>query len=282
VLSFTAQLAFMAAANAEGLPMKPPAFLPPVPACLLVALVLLLTVAAGCGRKGPVRPALLPLPAAAENLSLQQRGDSLLLAWDIPARNQDGSAPTDLQGFRIFRMRIEPQTDCPECRDASSLLYDLDLEYLRQARRVGERLYMQDGPLQAGFAYRYRIIPVTRAGREGAAATIQQNYLPAPPAPAELVASGLDRMVRLRWQGVADDRADGEPSGFRVYRRLDGALFPPVPVNRQPLVEPFFEDFGLQNGQLYHYSVTAVIRVGEQTVESALSESASAIPEEGR
>jgi predicted small lipoprotein YifL len=248
----------------------------------LLILLIALTLLAGCGRKGPVRPALLPLPEAADNVVLQQRGDSLLLAWNIPTRNQDGSALTDLQGFRIFRMRFDPQKDCPECRDTSILLSDLDLEYLRQAWRIGERLYLRDGDLQAGFGYRYRIIPVTRAGHEGATATIQGVYLPPPPAPTSLNAEGLDRMVRLNWQSVPDERADAEQLGYRVYRRLDEQPFPPQPLNRQPLIEPLFEDFGLENGRRYHYSVTTVVRIGELTVESALSESASATPEEGR
>jgi predicted small lipoprotein YifL len=246
---------------------------------LLLTLVLLL---AGCGRKGPVRPALLPLPAAPENLTLQQRGDSLLLAWDIPQRNQDGSALTNLQGFRVLRMRFDAGKDCPECRDTSIPLRELDLEYLRQATRIGNRLFLRDSDLLPDFGYRYRIVPFTRAGHEGATATIQGSYLTPPPAPTGLVASGLDRMARLQWQGTPDERPEAVQVGYRVYRRLDEQPFPPQPVNRQPVIEPVFDDFGLENGRLYHYSVTSVVRIGEQTVESALSESAAAIPEEGR
>jgi predicted small lipoprotein YifL len=249
---------------------------------LLLLLLFLITTATGCGRKGPVRPALLPLPAAPENIALQQRGDSLLLAWELPARNQDGSPLTDLQGFRVLRMRFAAGKDCPECRDTSTLLQEIDLEYLRQARRIGNRLYLRDGDLQPGFGYRYRIVPFTRAGHEGEAATIQGSYLSPPPAPTGLVASGLDRMARLQWQGVAEERPEAETLGYRVYRRLDDQLFPPQSVNRQPLIEPLFDDFGLENGRLYHYSVTTVVRIGDLTMESALSESAAAVPEAGR
>lgn len=246
---------------------------------LLLVLILLL---AGCGRKGPVRPALLPLPAAPDNLALRQLGDGLLLAWDLPAGIQDGSPLTDLQGFRVRRMSFDAQKDCPECRDTSILLHELDLEYLRQARRIGQRLYLRDGDLQPGFGYRYQIVPFTRAGHEGAAASIQSRYWPPPPAPANLIASSLDRMARLQWEMVQDERPEAVPVGFHVYRRTDAQPFPPQPVNRQPLTEPFFEDFGLENGRPYHYSVTTVVRIGEQTLESALAESTTAIPEEGR
>jgi predicted small lipoprotein YifL len=264
-------------------PMKVHRFSQSLPSLgLLVILALLLITASGCGRKGPVRPALLPLPAAPENIALQQRGDSMLLSWDIPNRNQDGSALTDLQGFRISRMRFEAQKDCPECRDTSSLLDEIDLDYLRQAQRVGNRLYFGDGALQTGFGYRYHVVPFTHSGREGARATIQSTYLPPPPAPTGLLASGLDRMARLQWQGVTDQRPEAVLMGYRVYRRLDEQLFPPQPVNRLPVLEPGYNDFGLENGRRYHYSVTTVVRLGELTVESALSESTAMVPEAGR
>jgi len=252
------------------------------PSRLLLPILLLFTLLAGCGHKGPVRPLLQPLPAAPGALSLEQRGERLLVAWNLPRTNQDGSPLTDLAGFRVYKMRYDPAQDCPECRDTSVLLQDVDLEYLRDVRRSGDRLYLWDDGLEAGLGYQYRVVPYNARGRDGATTQLRRTYVAPPPAPTGLTASGHDRMVRLSWEPATAAAPDFEMIGYNLYRRETDEPFPFEPVNRQPLLEPTFEDFGVQNDHTYIYTVRTLARSGGQRVESQLSTTATETPRQGQ
>lgn len=249
----------------------------PVPLILLLLLILL----AGCGKKGPVRPLKQQLPAAPKALEVQQKGTRFLVAWDLPRTNQDGSALTDLEGFRVFKMKYDLAQDCPECRDTSVLLLDVDLDYLRDVRRSGERLYLWDDELDPGFGYQYRIVPYNSKGRDGEPVSLRLPFVSPPAAPGGLVAESHDRLVRLHWQPATVVGAEVELLGFNLYRREGDEPFPFPPVNLEILPEPTFEDYGVENGRTYIYSVRTVSRIRGNTVESPLSETAEARPQAG-
>jgi len=250
-------------------------FRPALPTLLLFALL------AGCGHKGPVRPLKQPVPAAPQALEVQQKGTRFLVAWNRPAVNQDGSALTNLQGFHVYRMQYDPAEDCPECRDTSALLLDVDLEYLRDVRRSGERFFVWDDELTPGFGYQYSVVPYNRKGRNGEPARLRLPFLIPPATPARPLAENHDQMVRLRWEPVTEPRAGVELLGYNLYRRESDEPFPFPPVNREILTDPAFEDYGVENGHSYLYAVRSVIRIQGKTVESQLSEAAGAEPQPG-
>jgi hypothetical protein len=246
-----------------------------------IAILLLLVLLAGCGKKGPVQPLKQRLPAAPEALSVQQVGDRFLVAWRPPVRNLDGSTLENLDQFRVYKMRYDLANDCPECRDTSVLLQEVDLDYLRDVRRVGDRLYLWDTGLEPGFGYQYRIVPVNTKGREGASILLRAPFVQPPPAPADLAAESRDRLVRLRWQPAAETPPAGERLGYNLYRREANEPFPFSPVNRDILTVSTFEDFDVENGRTYVYAVRTVVRVLGKTVESTLSATATATPQPG-
>jgi hypothetical protein len=261
----------------------PSPFLSAWPLKTVVLLLTLCLALAACGRKGPVRPLLKPLPAAPEKFTIAQKGDLFLLGWGIPKKNEDGSPLTDLQGFRVYRLKYDPARDCPECLETAELWRQVDLDYLQEARRIGYRLYLPDADLQGGSGYRYRVVPFTRSGFEGMPATDQRVYLIPPPAPQGLATTALDHLVRLHWEAVDEKRPGVALQGYNVYRHTpDQAFYAPAPVNLIVLKEPNFEDFGVENGKTYSYAVRAVVLSGGLTVESDLSPEAEAKPEAGK
>ncbi len=243
---------------------------------ILTILPLLLTLAA-CGHKGPVQPLAQPLPTAPAAFELRQQGESVLLGWTIPARNQDGSPLTDLAAFRLYKMRFVPQEDCPECRDDSALWRQVDLDFLRDARRIGERIFLRDAEVAVGFGYRYRAVPVTARGREGAAAIASLIVAAPPPAPRQPEASAHDRMVRLSWEAPAAQ----EPLRYFVYRGVEGEPPPILPLRAEPFADPVFEDFGLENGRTYLYTVRSARRDAGRWVESDASDTVAVTPRAG-
>jgi hypothetical protein len=250
-------------------------------AALLAALALLLAIA-GCGHRGPVRPLLKPLPSAPKALSLVQQGGQFLLSWAIPTTNQDGTPLTDLQGFAVYKMQYDPTRDCPECRDTSVLWQHIDLDYLRQTQRIGDRLYVRDADLNLGKGYQYRVVPLTKDDNEGAQAQIRQAFVRAPAPPASLSAEPHDQMVSLHWTAVTVLPPTAVLAGYNIYRRDGLAPFPPSPVNLAPVADIAFRDFGLSNGRSYTYAVRSVVRLGGVAVESSLSAPAEVTPQSGK
>jgi hypothetical protein len=231
--------------------------------------LLLMAMLAGCGKKGPVRPLRQPVPGAVEDFSLRQQGDRMLLVWTLPRQNEDGTPPTDLAGFRIYRGIFESGDECPECLETPTLWLLVDLEYLRSVQRV-------DPGLQPGLGYQYRIIPFNRWGQDGKPALQRQVLTEPPPAPAEVGAEDKDGRLLVTWQ-PAPSLPDGmEPLGYNLYRRRPGRAFPPAPLNREPIAETRFEDTDFAAGKTYMYAVRTVVRQDGRVLESRLSDVASA------
>jgi hypothetical protein len=248
---------------------------------LLFAVLTLLCLLAGCGRKGPVRPQRQPLPAAPEQLVLRQQGTQMLLAWTMPQSNQDGSELTDLAGFKVMRMDFDPTEDCPDCRDTSTLLRQVELEYLRDVRSANGRFFLTDPDLEEGRGYQYRIIPYNRWGQDGTPVAGRQVVTIIPPPPQEVEATATDGLLTLTWQAPQDLGANMELLGYNVYRRRPGRPYAMAPLNPQPLSAPRFEDRRFQSGRTYLYAVRSVVRYQQREVESRLSKAVVATPYTG-
>jgi len=226
----------------------------------LTALLLATLLFSACGYKGPVRPKLEAIPAAVTDLQLQQRGNGLLLSWRIPTSNADGSPLTNLQGFKVFRMLFDPSSDCPDCRDTSSLLATIPLDFPAPAQRYSDRMFLSDRDILTNQGYFYRIEPVNTDRQTGMAATVRIVLSQVPAAPTELTGEGMDRQVRLQWQAVTG------AAGYAVYRTRPGQPFPPWPLPRGIVAEPRFDDFAVENGSDYLYAVRTL--AGGETPEA--------------
>lgn len=245
------------------------------------AALLLLLLLTACGHRGPVRPLGEHLPVAPTGLQAQQRGSSVLLAWNLPTSNQDGSPLTDLRGFEILRMDFAGDTPCATCRDTSRPIDFVDLEFLRQAQRSGDRIYLADRTIEPQRAYRYSVVAVTIRERRGVGASIDVVTLPPPSPPGNLIAEGLDRLVRLSWDSPPEAEG-GVLLGYRVFRAENDTPFPLTPVQAQLVTESRFEDLGVANGAPLRYAVRAVLDVAGQEVVSDLSEAVTVTPKAGR
>lgn len=232
---------------------------------LFIALALLLLLVTACGYKGPVRPKLLPVPAAVTDLQLQQRGNDLLLSWKIPSSNADGTPLTDLQEFRIYRMTFDPASDCPDCRDTSTLLATIALSYPTPALRYADRLFYTARDILPNQGYLYRVTPVNADRQAGNPATVRTVLVTPPLVPTGLTAAGLDRQIRLQWQAAPG------VSGYALFRTRPGQPFPPWPVHSGVLTKTEFNDFAVENGTDYLYAVRSVNEATGGKVESSLS-----------
>ncbi len=242
-------------------------------------LILLLLTA--CGYKGPVRPLETPLPGPPTVLELRQQGDSLLLGWQLPTANQNGSLLKKAPQLEIYRMTFDPENDCPECFDRSELLVRIDPELPEPGLKVGKRYLYRDEQVRAGTGYQYKLLARSANGQPGQSAILRQPFTNPVPAPGQLQVLSRDRSALLSWQPVEIAPGD-QLLGYRIYRRLDDVLSSPYPLRGEPLQETHFEDFNLENGTRYHYRVRALVQRGDLQIESRASSEQSATPEPGR
>jgi len=257
------------------------AFRVPRPATLVVISILLIGFCSGCGKKGPVRPKLASLPSAPEELTLQQQGNIFVLGWTIPSADLIGGGEEDVTGFRIRRMTYDAAGDCPTCRDPHEDMAELDIKSPAPGQRIGRRMYWRDMDIRSGIGYRYAIAPMILGGQEGPAATIHLAAQQPPPSPTDLQAEAGDARVVVKWN--APVLPEGlQLVGYNLYRRQAQRPFPIVPVNANPLQVTRLVDRGLDNGRAYEYRVSALVRSGDQLLESMASPGALATPQEGR
>jgi predicted small lipoprotein YifL len=234
-------------------------------ALLLIGLLLLAMTA--CGKKGPVRPKLATLPEASQEVTLRQQGMLFVLGWSIPTKNQDGSPVEDLTGFRVKRLTYDIAQGCPTCQDPQDEVAELDIKYPAPGQRIGDRIYWRDLDILPDRGYRYAIAPLTVGGHEGPFTTIHLAAQQPPPAPTGLQVKGGDSEVTVQWTAPVLT-AGMELVGYNLHRRLAKRPFPIVPVNAEPLEVTQLLDRGLENDRAYEYRVSALVRIGDQVLES--------------
>jgi predicted small lipoprotein YifL len=248
------------------------------PALILTTGFLLITMITACGKKGPVRPKLATLPSAPQEVTLQQQGNLFVLGWSIPSKNQDGSNADDLTGFRIKRLTYDVTDGCPTCREPLDEVAELDLSYPAPGQRIGNRIYWRDLDIRIGSGYSYAIAPLTVGDVEGPAAAVHRAAQPPPPSPTALQVEAGEAQAAVQW--IAPALSSGmELVGYNLYRRQAKRPFPIVPVNAKPLQATHLLDRGLDNGRAYEYRVSALVRIGDQLLESMASPGALITPQ---
>lgn len=237
---------------------------------LLITLIMLVTLTA-CGNVGPVKPLLKTLPKGAESVTLEQKGSALLLSWEIPTLNQDGTPLTNLAGFAIYKSDYDLAKGCPECRPPQNLYRKIDLAYFRSNNRNSEQIHLWDNAVEEEIGYRYKIVPYTHDDLTGTSILIHRPCFTPPDAASNLDATGLDHQVRLNWDAASETRQGIQLIGYNVYRRSGKSYFSATPLNAAPLTTLNYEDLKVENDTLYHYAVRSVIAIGEHQLESSFS-----------
>ncbi len=237
---------------------------------ILFALVII-TLFAGCGRKGALISPEAQLPAPVNNLRAEQRGESFQLSWSVPTQEERGRALKDLAGFRLFKREVlPPDEDCESCPNAYRLLKSVDMDYLQDVRLSGGRLFLKDTDVITGTTFQYKVVSFRKDGTPSRDSNKARLKKVAPPAPPRLTAHFSATGVLLHWkEGAAP--ANGKLLGCNVYRWRADALPALVPVNDAPAPGPDYEDLGLERGRTYVYALRTVAEVEGSMVESELS-----------
>lgn len=210
----------------------------------ILSITFFLLFSAGCGKKSDPVPKGKPFPAPIADLAGEAKDGVLFLSFSIPKRNQDGTALTNLAGFKIQKV-------CGTCVGGFELFKDIRLSDARGYTIVGGKVFVYDGELRPGYDYIYRVIPYPETGVYGDPSNLFSiKWQAPPPAPEGIKATPGDGSIQLTW-AAKDDRL------YNVYR-FEGETYPLLPLNGKPLLADTFTDGGLQNGTSYRYEVRAL------------------------
>jgi len=225
---------------------------------------------AACGKKGALVPPEALVPAPAIDLQVRQQGDGFRISWTAPGKEERGHPLRDLAGFRLYRHEVlPPGEDCLACPESWLFVRNVDLDYLRDVQRSGDRFFCTDRDVKTGTAYRYSVTAVSRTGAVGRPAFVEPRKKVVAPSPPLLKVVPAPTAVTLEF--VANPLAGSDRLGFNIYRQRSGEPAPVPPLTPSPVPGPTHIDQQLDRAVVYRYTVTEVVRVAGEEVESAPS-----------
>ncbi len=236
--------------------------------CFWIGIVLLL---AACGKRGPL---ILPealVPAAINDLHVEQKGNRFLVCWSRPGKEAWGGSLENLAGFRVFRRDVlPPDQDCEECPNAYHQVKLIDPEYLQDVLQIGSRYCLFDSELQDGKTYQYKVVSFENDGATSKSSNkVRKTKLVPPTAPVLSATKTTDSIV-LQWK--IPSLPPGESlEGFSIYRKQGKELMPLSPIATLKADSTSFTDPHMEHGVLYNYAVRTIAKIGSDLVESDLS-----------
>ena len=220
---------------------------------------------------------LVPEPVS---LKVEGREEGIIISWNLPKKNSDGSRLEDLAGFKLYK-RTEVE-GCASCPSDFPQYRDIDLDVHDGYRLKRERVIVYDEDVREGNRYLYKVAPYNLEGYTGELSDVASvEWKQPPPQVAGLEAAAGDRTVTLKWEPSSlQDLHGGDFAGYRIYRSQTSGSYDAGPVKMVESPESGYSDIGLNNNRQYFYVVRGVIKAGDAYIEGASSEEVLAIPED--
>ena len=142
--------------------------------------------------------------------------DRVVLKWDVPLQNTDGSPFTDVSGFKVFKRSEKIGEECEACMEKRKLYANVDFQNPVNAVIDKGEVEYTDKTVTPGLTYSYSVSAYNLKGREGKPSPEVDVVFDEPPAPPGGLRSRVDsKGVRLEWEGPLHATA---VKNYRVYR----------------------------------------------------------------
>lgn len=225
---------------------------------LLITFLLLLS---ACGTKAPPVPWESVVPKRIVDMEAIPREGRLFLEWTSPKENTDKSILTDLAGFQVLRSEgVLIGEGCRGCGEKAKVVYEMKFEKKEDVK--GKRISISFEDQETRKVYVYQIISINQRGYPSSPSNPVTVYWDDPPySPGMVRGEQGDKKVDLYWEPVEG------ATGYNIYRRMEGEVFPTRPLNREPLTITQFTDLNVENEKRYIYSVRSVKRIVKTNVE---------------
>lgn len=225
----------------------------------------------GCGYKTNPRPATDAVPSEIGLVNAQGHKDRIVLKWEVPQRNTDGSSLTDVSGFKVYRTVHKIDEDCQNCESKSVLHANIDYQNPSNASIEKGVVTFSDGQVAPDNVYYYYVSVYNLRGRESKTSQeVTVVFDKAPPPPAELKAEVDAKGVRLEWLVPEDGQGI---KNFRVYRADADAPRDLKSIGSTKWGENSFTDKTAEIGKTYRYAVSSLKMNRGVSIESDFSQS---------
>ncbi|MCA1960124.1 MAG: fibronectin type III domain-containing protein [Desulfomonile sp.] len=225
-------------------------------AIAVTVVVIAISVVVGCGYKTNPRPATATIPGEVGLVSARAYPDRIVLTWDVPSGNTDGSPLKDLSGFKVYRSTQKVGEQCENCEYTENVYANVDAENpVNAVITQGQVLYTDRG-VNTGTIYHYSVTPYNLKGREGERSQIVTVTIDdPPPAPTGVQVSVDARGIVLRWERP---EADAGIRSYRIYRGSVPKADEMKAVGNTRSTETYFVDRDAEKGKTYFYTVRSV------------------------
>ncbi|AFM25741.1 fibronectin type III domain-containing protein [Desulfomonile tiedjei DSM 6799] len=229
-----------------------------------IALVVCLFV--GCGYKTSPRPATATVPGDMGLVDAFAYPDRIMLRWEVPAMNADGSPLKDLSGFKIYRLSRKIGEECENCRFEGKPYANVDFQKPVNAEIVDGKVMYNDRNVAHGNVYTYIVAAYNLKGREGKPSPqVPVTFQEPPPAPENVNAHATPNAVTLIWTAPGEKEA---VQGYRIYRGSTDALDQMKKVGTTKSDEVSFTDKTVEKDKTYYYVVRSLRVANEVSIES--------------
>jgi hypothetical protein len=210
----------------------------------------------GCGYKTSPRPASATIPGEIGLLQAYAYPDRILVKWDMPQINTDGSPLKDLSGFKVYRRSHNIGEDCEDCDPVTALHANVDVQKPSNAEiREGEVTYV-DASIEPNKMYYYSVSAYSLKGRDGPRShRLVVPFEAPPPSPTGLQATAEERGVFLKWS--APERTGGV-NGYRIYRADADKRGEMGPKGNTRWAETYYLDKEVERNKKYIYQVRSL------------------------
>ena len=131
----------------------------------LLVLAGLIFLGFGCGKKGPPRPPLRPLPPVVNNLEYTIHDDIVELSWSVPAAGGDKAAPP--AAVKVFRSRLTAaEAGCENCPVRYSVAADIPILQKRSEKSKPIKSSYTEF-VESGYRYIYKVNVFYKYGISG-------------------------------------------------------------------------------------------------------------------
>ncbi|MBU4329253.1 MAG: hypothetical protein KKB53_01980 [Acidobacteria bacterium] len=227
-----------------------------------------------------IEPEAVSVPPPSLKISMEK--DRIVLIWEAPKSNIDGSSPVVLNGYNIYREELKGDLETPAVEEA--VPEGTEETASRDAVRINSSIWTQpvyeDAKFEWDQRYRYtvRTVFMEEASRfeSGDSSPVEITAIDVfpPSAPKGLVTVAGGGIVSVSWEAVTDP----DVAGYRIWRKSsEDEDF--VLLTEAPLGGNSFSDENVKTNGVYLYAVTAVDRAGNESLRSAPVEVRIRVPE---
>jgi len=235
------------------------------------SLCLLVLFSVSCGYKTSPRPATATVPTEIGLLDASAYPDKVVLTWDVPKTNTDGSKITDISGFKVYRSEQKKDEACENCPQDRQIYANIDFQNPVDAKIDNNQVTYTDRNVVPGHVYTYNVNVYNLRGRESkAAADISIPLQEVPPSPTGFQGNRTESgAVQLEWDLVNDETVQG----FRIYRsELPGPDTFKLLTGRKGAENSYVDESADKNKE-YYYMIRSFRMVRGIAIESEPSPS---------